>query len=102
MQRGRSAAARPRGRGIQTSWAWGSGKGMGVAAPEREGVGSARRQDDMQREAFGDLIQNLGSIYRLGPRNDRRQVNSGCLRVAIELQFTSSDFCVERFGADAQ
>ena len=74
---------------------------MSVSVPEREGIGGARGQFDVEGETGGDLVQDLGAIHGLGPRLDALQFDGARLFVVAERP-EFGDFGVEGFDTDAK
>src|SRR2546429_574880 len=73
---------------------------MGMGVPEGEAVGRAWRQNDVKSEPGGDLRQYFRTVDRFGPRLQIMQgLECGLNR---EVAFTTLDFRIQNFGADAQ
>jgi hypothetical protein len=77
-------------------------KSVGVSVPEGEGIGGTGRQENMESESFGDLIQHLRAVHGLGPGFNGRQFDGACLVVVIQFRPGLADFGIESLKAYAQ
>ena len=78
-----------------------SGRGVSVSVPESEGIGSDKRQFDVEGETGGDLVQDLCAIHGLGPRLDALEFDGARLFVVAQWP-EFCDFGVEGFDTDAK
>ncbi len=73
-----------------------------MGGPEAEGIGSARRQEEVKGITGGDLVQDFGAIYGLGPEFDGGQLDGVGLGLEVKFGAVFGDFGVEGFDAEVE